>query len=34
MRRDGTLRQAVPGPRGRIDIDVWSVLADEWLPPA
>ncbi|MFF3852268.1 GNAT family N-acetyltransferase [Micromonospora sp. NPDC002575] len=34
MRRDGTLRQAVPGPGGRVDIDVWSVLADEWRRPA
>jgi ribosomal-protein-serine acetyltransferase len=34
MRRDGTLRQAVPGPDGRIDIEVWSVLAPEWRAPA
>jgi len=30
MRRDGTLRQLYPGPAGRIDIEVWSVLAGEW----
>jgi ribosomal-protein-serine acetyltransferase len=30
MRRDGTLRQLYPGPAGRIDIEVWSVLAAEW----
>ncbi|MEH1057760.1 GNAT family protein [Micromonospora sp. CPCC 206171] len=34
MRRDGTLRQLYPGPAGRIDIEVWSVLADEWRSPA
>ncbi|MGC4857420.1 GNAT family N-acetyltransferase [Micromonospora sp. DT4] len=31
LRHDGTLRQLYPGPRGRIDLEVWSVLADEWL---
>jgi hypothetical protein len=30
MRRDGTLRQVYPGPAGRVDIEVWSVLAAEW----
>lgn len=30
MRRDGTLRQLYPGPGGRIDLEVWSVLAPEW----
>ncbi|MER5325752.1 GNAT family N-acetyltransferase [Streptosporangium roseum] len=30
MTRDGTLRQAYPGASRRIDIEVWSVLADEW----
>ncbi|MFC4019947.1 GNAT family N-acetyltransferase [Micromonospora sp. GCM10011542] len=30
LRHDGTLRQLYPGPRGRVDIEVWSVLADEW----
>jgi ribosomal-protein-serine acetyltransferase len=30
MRRDGTLRQVYPGPVGRIDMEVWSVLAAEW----
>ncbi|WBB68101.1 GNAT family protein [Micromonospora sp. WMMD812] len=30
LRHDGTLRQVYPGPAGRIDIEVWSVLADEW----
>ncbi|MEU5943258.1 GNAT family protein [Micromonospora sp. NPDC047548] len=34
MRRDGTLRQVYPGPAGRIDIEVWSVLAGEWRSPA
>jgi ribosomal-protein-serine acetyltransferase len=30
MRRDGTLRQLYPSGAGRIDTDVWSVLATEW----
>ncbi|WP_089013826.1 GNAT family N-acetyltransferase [Micromonospora inositola] len=30
MRHDGTLRQVLPGPDGRIDLEVWSVLAPEW----
>lgn len=30
MRRDGTLRQFYPGPAGRIDMEIWSVLAEEW----
>ncbi|PSK66002.1 putative ribosomal N-acetyltransferase YdaF [Micromonospora sp. MH33] len=31
MSRDGTLRQVYPdGEGGRIDLEVWSVLADEW----
>jgi RimJ/RimL family protein N-acetyltransferase len=30
MSRDGTLRQLYPGRAGRIDIEVWSVLAREW----
>ncbi|WP_326824873.1 GNAT family N-acetyltransferase [Streptosporangium sp. NBC_01756] len=30
MTHDGTLRQAYPGESRRIDIAVWSVLADEW----
>jgi RimJ/RimL family protein N-acetyltransferase len=30
MRRDGTLRQVLPGPDGRIDLEIWSVLAPEW----
>ena len=31
MSRDGTLRQLYPdGEGGRIDLEVWSVLADEW----
>ncbi|WP_433549940.1 GNAT family N-acetyltransferase [Micromonospora zamorensis] len=34
LRLDGTLRQVSPGPRGRIDLEVWSVLADEWLAGA
>jgi RimJ/RimL family protein N-acetyltransferase len=32
MRCDGTLRQLYPGGAGRIDIEVWSVLATEWRP--
>ena len=32
MRRDGVLREAVPGPTGRADMEVWSVLAPEWKP--
>ncbi|MFI0796846.1 GNAT family N-acetyltransferase [Micromonospora rubida] len=34
MRHDGTLRQVYPGPVRRIDIEVWSVLADEWRNPS
>ncbi len=30
MSRDGTLRQMYPGEAGRIDIEIWSVLASEW----
>ncbi|MFU8871696.1 GNAT family N-acetyltransferase [Micromonospora sp. SL4-19] len=30
MRRDGVLREAAPGPAGRADMEVWSVLAPEW----
>ncbi|WP_433243264.1 GNAT family N-acetyltransferase [Streptosporangium sp. CA-135522] len=30
MTRDGTLRQSYPIDGRRIDIEVWSVLADEW----
>ncbi|ACZ90420.1 GNAT family N-acetyltransferase [Streptosporangium roseum] len=30
MTRDGTLRQAYPRESRRIDIEIWSVLADEW----
>ncbi|MEU4644151.1 GNAT family protein [Micromonospora sp. NPDC023814] len=30
MRHDGTLRAVYPGPDGRIDLQVWSVLAPEW----
>ncbi|MFC4147410.1 GNAT family protein [Micromonospora mangrovi] len=30
MRHDGTLRALYPGPDGRIDLAVWSVLAPEW----
>lgn len=30
MRRDGTLRQLYPAGAGRIDLEVWSVLAPEW----
>jgi RimJ/RimL family protein N-acetyltransferase len=31
MSRDGTLRQVYPdGEGGRIDLEIWSVLADEW----
>ncbi|PZG16122.1 RimJ/RimL family protein N-acetyltransferase [Micromonospora craterilacus] len=30
MRRDGVLREVLPGPDGRIDLEVWSVLAPEW----
>ncbi|WLS44308.1 GNAT family protein [Micromonospora profundi] len=31
LRHDGTLRQVYPGPNGRIDLQIWSVLAPEWL---
>ncbi|SCL16195.1 Protein N-acetyltransferase, RimJ/RimL family [Micromonospora nigra] len=30
MRRDGVLRELLPGPEGRTDLEVWSVLAPEW----
>lgn len=30
MRLDGTMREMYPGPDGRIDMEVWSVLAPEW----
>lgn len=30
MRRDGVLRAAIPGRDGRADLEVWSLLADEW----
>ncbi|MFD8534465.1 GNAT family N-acetyltransferase [Streptosporangium canum] len=30
MTRDGTLRQAYPREGRRIDIEIWSLLADEW----
>ncbi|MEU6203722.1 GNAT family protein [Micromonospora musae] len=30
LRHEGTLREVYPGRSGRIDIQVWSVLADEW----
>ncbi|OKI40782.1 acetyltransferase [Micromonospora sp. CB01531] len=31
MSREGTLRQVYPdGAGGRIDLEIWSVLADEW----
>jgi ribosomal-protein-serine acetyltransferase len=33
MRYDGTLRQLYPSDAGRINIDVWSVLASEWTGP-
>ena len=32
MSRDGVLREAAPGPEGRADLEVWSVLAPEWKP--
>lgn len=32
MSRDGVLREAAPGPDGRADLEVWSVLAPEWKP--
>lgn len=32
MCHDGTLRQVYPSPTGRIDLEVWSVLAPEWTP--
>ncbi|MEV4482203.1 GNAT family N-acetyltransferase [Micromonospora coxensis] len=34
MSHDGTLRQHYPGPSGRIDSAIWSVLASEWRAPA
>ncbi|PZF94232.1 GNAT family N-acetyltransferase [Micromonospora deserti] len=30
MRHDGTLRQVYPSPTGRINLEIWSVLAPEW----
>jgi ribosomal-protein-serine acetyltransferase len=30
MQHDGTLRQLYPSSMGRIDLEVWSVLASEW----
>ncbi|MFI9640152.1 GNAT family N-acetyltransferase [Micromonospora sp. NPDC051925] len=30
MRHEGTLRGVAPGPAGRIDVEVWAVLAGEW----
>lgn len=30
MRRDGVLREVSPGPNGRVDLEVWSLLAPEW----
>ncbi|MBO4207883.1 GNAT family N-acetyltransferase [Micromonospora echinofusca] len=30
MSRDGVLRAAAPGPDGRQDSEIWSVLATEW----
>ncbi|MGK5740999.1 GNAT family N-acetyltransferase [Micromonospora sp. URMC 103] len=34
LRHDGTLREVYPDPvgPGRIDLEVWSVLAHEWAP--
>ncbi|WP_406104540.1 GNAT family N-acetyltransferase [Micromonospora globbae] len=34
LRHDGTLREVYPGPSGRIDLEVWSVLAPEWRAAA
>ncbi|TDC37145.1 GNAT family protein [Micromonospora sp. KC213] len=34
MSLDGTLRQRYPGPSGRVDVEIWSVLAPEWHAPA
>jgi len=31
LRHDGTLRQVYPSPRGCIDLEIWSMSADEWL---
>jgi RimJ/RimL family protein N-acetyltransferase len=31
MSLDGTLRQAYPSGTGRVDLEIWSVLAGEWL---
>ncbi|MFF5172037.1 GNAT family N-acetyltransferase [Micromonospora sp. NPDC000089] len=33
MRRDGVQRAAQPGPAGRVDIEIWSVLAPQWRAP-
>ncbi|MER5455777.1 GNAT family protein [Micromonospora sp. NPDC002389] len=30
MRRDGVLREVLSRPGGRVDLEVWSVLAPEW----
>ncbi|MGV9306500.1 GNAT family N-acetyltransferase [Nonomuraea sp. NPDC003727] len=30
MSRDGVLRQSVRGENGRLDVEVWSLLAGEW----
>jgi RimJ/RimL family protein N-acetyltransferase len=30
MSLDGTLREVFPGPSGRVDLQVWSVLSAEW----
>lgn len=30
MSLDGTLREAFPSPKGRADLQIWSVLAREW----
>ncbi|MEU7620446.1 GNAT family protein [Micromonospora rifamycinica] len=32
MRHEGTLREVVPGPAGRVDVEVWAVLAGQWPP--
>lgn len=34
LRHDGALREVYPGPSGRIDLEVWSVLAPEWRAAA
>ncbi|MGC5032001.1 GNAT family N-acetyltransferase [Micromonospora sp. DT229] len=30
MRCDGVLREVAPGPDGRLDLEIWSLLAPEW----